>query len=749
MMGFIIIWIAFAAAFTSAGLYALSLTKQNLVVAARSSFYISIVGVIAASVMLLLYILQHRFEYYYISSYSSRDLPTALLITTFWAGQEGSFLLWALFASIIGFFLQIFVQRKAMERETMVVYLLSLSFLLFLIVIKSPFKYIWDVALDVPKGFIPQDGKGLNPLLQNFWMIIHPPVLFLGFASLAVPFVLSVAALWQKKYTDWIRTALPWVLFSTIALGSGLMLGGYWAYGVLGWGGWWGWDPVENSSLIPWIISVILVHTMLIQLLTGRLIRTNFILAVLAYLLVIYSTFLTRSCILANASVHSFVDPGMLAYTLLVIWLALVAIGGFGMIVIRRKELGFAVPLNSWLTRESMLSIATIVMGVCAAVILFGTSKPLFSTSTVEPSFYDHTILPLAILLTLLLGLSLRVKWNVEDRRLLLKKLLIPALLAITVLAGLVLVGVRDILAGVLIFTSSFAFFISIEQGFRVAKEQPRLIGGALSHTGLTLLLLAIIASGRYGQKQTISLSLNQPKIVFRDTLLYVGSSSSPDRKTNFRVHLIHNGTMESLQPVMYESSYNNSLMRNPDYISYLTKDYYIEPVSLEQGEEGAGRNILELTKGEPILYGPMKITFKQFDLAAHDKGGMMGSGGAMNIGAVLEIATEKDVQTLTPITSYGRQGTPEMKTAYLKNSKIGFQLVAMAVGTTNGSASRIRINVIGLGSMAHGGGEQKPEILIAEVSIKPFMSFVWIAAVLIVLGLMVAMMRRLKQNNI
>jgi hypothetical protein len=189
--------------------------------------------------------------------------------------------------------------------------------------------------------------------------------------------------------------------------------------------------------------------------------------------------------------------------------------------------------------------------------------------------------------------------------------------------------------------------------------------------------------------------------------------------------------------------------MRNPDYISYLTKDYYIEPVSLEQGEEGAGRNILELTKGEPILYGPMKITFKQFDLAAHDKGGMMGSGGAMNIGAVLEIATEKDVQTLTPITSYGRQGTPEMKTAYLKNSKIGFQLVAMAVGTTKGSASRIRINVIGLGSMAHGGGEQKPEILIAEVSIKPFMSFVWIAAVLIVLGLMVAMMRRLKQNNI
>ena len=233
---------------------------------------------------------------------------------------------------------------------------LCLHFFYLLIAIKSPFQYIWDVAANnVPQGFIPQDGRGLNPLLQNFWMIIHPPVLFIGFASLAVPFVLAVAALWQKKYDKWIQTALPWVLFSALSLGAGLMLGGYWAYGVLGWGGWWGWDPVENSSLIPWMVAIILVHTMLIQMLTGKLARTNFILAVLAYLLVIYSTFLTRSGILANASVHSFVDPGMLAYTLLIIWLVAAAVGGFGMIVLRRKELTIQTPPSTWLTRESML----------------------------------------------------------------------------------------------------------------------------------------------------------------------------------------------------------------------------------------------------------------------------------------------------------------------------------------------------------------------------------------------------------
>ncbi len=169
------------------------------------------------------------------------------------------------------------------------------------------------------KGFVPLDGHGLNPLLQNFWMIIHPPMLFLGFSSLAVPFVLAVAALGQRNYKNWMNSALPWVLFSALALGAGLMLGGYWAYGVLGWGGWWGWDPVENSSLVPWIVTIILVHTMLVQIVTGKLVRTNFVLAILAYLLVVYSTFLTRSGILANSSVHSFVDPGTFAYVLLVL----------------------------------------------------------------------------------------------------------------------------------------------------------------------------------------------------------------------------------------------------------------------------------------------------------------------------------------------------------------------------------------------------------------------------------------------
>ena len=747
MIGSFIIWISFAAALVSTCFYFISVKKQSALLMARNSFLISILGIVAVSVLLLTYILQHRFEYNYIAGYSSRDLPTALLVTTFWAGQEGSFLLWTLFAAIIGFILQRYTRRKGMESEAMATYSLVLAFLLSLIVIKSPFQYIWDVAANsVQQGFIPRDGRGLNPLLQNFWMIIHPPILFIGFASLAVPFVLAVAALWRKQYDKWIRAALPWVLFSAFSLGAGLMLGGYWAYGVLGWGGWWGWDPVENSSLIPWIVAIILIHTMLIQMLTGKLARANFVLAVLAYLLVIYSTFLTRSGILANASVHSFVDSGAFAYALLIIWLAVAAIGGLGMILLRRKELAIQTLPGTWLTRESLLSIATMVMGVCAAVILFGTSKPLFSTSTVEPSFYNSTNLPLAMLMTLLLGLSLSMKWNKEEQPLFMKKLVIPGVLSVAILSTFIIMGLHDILAASLMLTSLFAFFVSIAQGYRIAKEQPRFIGGTLSHTGLAILFLGIIASGRYGQKQSISLPLNQKRSMLGYELTYTGTSLTQDGKTKLIVNLERDGKRILLAPIMFESQYNNSLMRNPDYISSWFSDFYLEPVSLEQGETDQ-QNLIVLVKNEPQMYGPMTITFKRFDMGEHGKSSMMSGGNSVTIGAVLQIKTGKDIQEIFPTTTYNVQGNPEMKTAYLKNGHLGFELVAMNVGSST-KKSQVQINVVGIDGTKH-REMQKPEILIAEISVKPFMNFVWIGSAMIICGLIIAMMRRLKQNTI
>jgi len=747
MLGSIIIWIAFIAALISACFYFISVKNKKILLHARIGLAICVIGIISASALLMLYIFQHLFEYRYITDYSSRDLPAALLATVFWAGQEGSFLLWAFFAAVIGIVLQRFTRRSGMESEAMMVYSFILAFLSLLLAVKSPFQYIWEAYTDLPIGFIPQDGRGLNPLLQNFWMIIHPPVLFLGFASLSVPFVLAVAALWREKYNEWINSALPCVLFGAASLGAGLIFGGYWAYGVLGWGGWWGWDPVENSSLIPWIVAVVLIHTMLIQKSTGRLVRTNFILAVSAFLLIIYSTFLTRSGILSDVSVHSFFETGSSTYLLLIVWLLLIAAGGFGMIILRWKKPNIQPSSVDLITRESILSVAMVVLGVCAAIILFGTSKPLISNSVVEPAFYDRTILPLAVLMTLLLGFGLRAKWNQEDKKLFFKSLIIPGVLAGLIMTILIFFGLHDVSAILLILTSLFASFISAGQGFRLLKERPLLIGSAIAHAGLSVLFIGIIASGRFGRTQSAVLPLNQTQRIFGYDLTYNGTSPAQDGKTKFIVHADQNGKRRILEPVMFESAYNNSLMRNPDYVSYWTEDLYIEPVSIKPKQK-EDQNVVDLRKGAAVTRGPLTITFQKFDLSSYNKGEMMkGRADEITIGVVLEIKTETDSQIVVPVTKFTSKGAQEMRTAYLQDNSIGFQLTAINIGADKRKKTQININIIGLGEV--NGINRRPETLIAEVSVKPFMNFIWIAAALMISGLIMVMMRRLMLNNI
>jgi cytochrome c-type biogenesis protein CcmF len=430
---------------------------------------------------------------------------------------------------------------------------------------------------------------------------------------------------------------------------------------------------------------------------------------------------------------------------LLLLWLAVVLVGGFGLIYSRRKELAAKTAPSPWLTRESILSIAAVVMGVCATVILFGTSTPIFSNSTFESSFYDRTTLPLAILMTLLLGLSLQTTWNQENRREFFRRLIAPAVLSIAGVVLLAVFGLHDVSAGALALTSLFAFFVSIEHGYRIAKQQPRFIGSALSHAGLAVLLLAIIGSGRYGRKQSVALPLNQMQKVLGYDLTYTGISMTHDGKAKFNVDVRRSGTTSSLEPVMFESAYNNSLMRTPDYISYFTKDFYVEPVSLEEDTSAEQQNIVALVKDEPKYYGPMMLTFRRFDLGEHGKGGMM-AGGSMNVGAVVDVEFDNDVQQVIPRTTYSPQGSPEMKTAFLKSGHIGFQLVSMSVPSGE-KKPQVIINIVDT-QRSHGGA-QMPETLVAEVSVKPFMSLVWIGAAFMVGGLATAMVRRLKQSTV
>jgi cytochrome c-type biogenesis protein CcmF len=267
---------------------------------ARYSFTGFVAFLTLASALLMLAILKHEFQYSYVANYSSRDLPLQYLISSFWAGQEGSFLFWVLMGGWLGIFLM--HRSEEMEPQVMFLYNLNHLFLTILLIKQSPFKLLPST---------PADGQGLNMLLQDPWMVIHPPVVFLGYAAFTIPFAYAIAALWRREYDRWIKPALPWTVFAFLSLGAGIIIGGYWSYKVLGWGGYWGWDPVENASLLPWLAGAALMHGMILQLSLGKMRKTNFILAAFSFLLIIYCTFLTRSGILADFSVHSFTDLGI------------------------------------------------------------------------------------------------------------------------------------------------------------------------------------------------------------------------------------------------------------------------------------------------------------------------------------------------------------------------------------------------------------------------------------------------------
>src|SRR6185503_18536742 len=264
------------------------------------------------------------------------------------------------------------------------------------------------------------DGVGLNPLLQDWWMTIHPPVLFTGFSSFVVPFAIACAALLKRDYDGWVKPVLPWAVFSAAILATGFIMGGVWAYKVLGWGGYWGWDPVENGSLIPWLSNMALVHGLLIQRVTGSLRRTNFFLAVTSYVLVLYASFLTRSGVLADFSVHSFVNLGLNGFLLSFLFLIMVV--GYGGLLMRIRDIpGPVAPLGSF-SRESMMWLGQLVFMLMCALVAVGMSAPLITRlfgppSNVQTSYYNLVNAPLAIAMGLLLGVAPLMRWRRQEMR--------------------------------------------------------------------------------------------------------------------------------------------------------------------------------------------------------------------------------------------------------------------------------------------------------------------------------------------
>ncbi len=590
------------------------------------------------------------------------------------------------------------------------------------------------------------NGKGLNPQLTNFWMQIHPPILFTGFSMATVPFAFAVAALMKNDYREWVKHSFPWVLAGAGILGLGIMMGGYWAYEMLGWGGYWAWDPVENSSLIPWLVGVASIHTLLVQRKSqanggiGKFAKTNLILCLMTYILVLYSTFLTRSGVLGDASVHSFVDPGMLVYLFLIIFIGSFIILGFGMVIYRWKFLSEPVPSDEQiLSRDLALFTAAIVLSASALIVLVGTSAPLFGKS-VDAFFYNQMHIPLAIIIGLLNGLSLLLKWNTTRREDLLKSSIIPLSLSLFVTILIWVVGgVTDIMMLLLAFSAAVTLVVNITIAFRIIRGGLKMLGAYIAHIGIALFILGVIGSAGYTKQIDVNLEKNVPNHALGYDIIFTGYTPIENAtKYEFNLSLKKGNDNYKISPVMYISEFNNGLMREPAILNLVTHDFYISPLGYEEDDGSKGNNVT-LKKGESKEYNNVKITFDEFNFPPEVREAMMaGKDFQIDVNMSAETNGKKENFKVALISKGGQRS---MTSADLKDGNVKVTLLNLqATGTVDLALSN-------LDNSAQNMPKKSKEVLTITASVKPFINFVWTGVLVMVLGFGFSVTRRLQES--
>ncbi|HZH64720.1 MAG TPA: cytochrome c biogenesis protein CcsA, partial [Flavisolibacter sp.] len=513
---------------------------------ARIFFFTEVVSVFAIFGILFYIISNHYFEYKYAWQHSSKSLEPKYLLSCFWEGQEGSFLLWSVWHCILG---SIFIWKEKVWEGPVMTVVSFTQFLLATMLVgipalnmgSNPFLLLRNSGVldnapvfhDLAGGFrqdyltMITDGNDLNPLLQNYWMVIHPPVLFLGFASTIIPFAFAVGGLWTRKFGAWTKAALPWALFSTAIFGTGIMMGAAWAYESLNFGGYWAWDPVENASLVPWLISVAGLHTLVIYRHTGNALRTTFLFFILSFIFVLYSTYLTRSGDLQDTSVHAFTGEGITKWHLRIFLLAFL-VPSLGLFFQRYKAVPFIAKEEEASSREFWMFIGSLVIFLSALMIIAMTSIPVFNKiaglfTGKEKTFtpialgedaayaYNQIQIFVAIILGLLTATGMYLKYKSTGRPFL-KKLLLPLLIGTVAGVAIVYFGdvdYREKTAGYMVaiwialVAAVFSLVANAGYIFTGLKGNMRRAGGAISHVGFATLLIGILISS--SKKEVIS----------------------------------------------------------------------------------------------------------------------------------------------------------------------------------------------------------------------------------------------------
>jgi cytochrome c-type biogenesis protein CcmF len=539
-IGYIALFLALLASIYSAVTFAFGGTRGKtpaLGDSARNGL-LAACGLVSVAVVRLVYALvTHDFQIEYVYAYTSRALSLPYRLSALWAGNDGSLLFWAWLLSLTAV---IVIRQKRDVANALVPYASSVImatqsfFLILILAVASPFEKF---------SFVPPDGFGLNPLLENPGMVIHPPTLLAGYVVFTVPFAFAIAALLSNRLGDeWIVAVRRWTIVAWLFLGGGNVLGAWWAYRVLGWGGYWAWDPVENAGFMPWLAATAFLHSIMMQRRKGMLKVWNMVLIILTFTLAIFGTFLTRSGILS--SVHSFGESNLGPFFL--VFIGIILFGSLGLLYYRSEGLKAEAEMESFVSRESTFLLNNLLIVGAAFTIFLGTVFPVISEAvrgvkiTVGPPFFNQVTGPVFFTIILLTGVCTLIGWRRASVRNLIRNFLWPLVVALVLGIVLFIAGIRQWYALIAFQLCSFVLSTIIYEWFRgtsarhrvrsenylkaflglIGANRPR-YGGYIVHIAVIFIAVGIIGSSFFNAEKEATLMPDESMNINGYTLTY------------------------------------------------------------------------------------------------------------------------------------------------------------------------------------------------------------------------------------
>jgi cytochrome c-type biogenesis protein CcmF len=532
-LGYIILLSTFVVCSYAAGVSVAGARRgsRKLVESGIGAFHMVTALMTLASVLMVQAFVNDDFTIKYVSRYSESFQPLFFKITSYWGGLDGSIMFWVFLLACFG---SIAVHVNRDRHRELIPYVVAViagvqMFFLFLMIIhNNPFNTFLTQ--------VPPDGNGLNPLLQNVYMVIHPPSLYIGFVGMTIPFAFGMAALITGHLDDaWLRAVRRWTMFAWIFLSFGLTLGMIWAYEELGWGGFWGWDPVENAGLLPWFTATAFLHSVMVQERRSMLRVWNVTLVILTFFLTIFGTFMTRSGVVQ--SVHSFGENPELAM-MFSVFMAVILVFSFGLVIYRLPLLRSSNELDSWASREAAFLVNNWILLFCAFFVLFATMFPTLSEAltgeriTIGPPFFNRWMVPIGLVLVVLTGVGPLLAWRKTSLSNLRYQFLWPTTAAIVTAAAVLGLGVRVWSSGICFIFAGFVFGTIWQEFWRGAVirrrstgtdlltaaiglvgRSRRRYGGYIVHVGIVLMCLGFAGQG-FKQSEQVMLKPGQQTTV-------------------------------------------------------------------------------------------------------------------------------------------------------------------------------------------------------------------------------------------